>query len=92
MAEYNRFIGIYERIPYNSFVWKFGTTSFRTREFNRMTEWQLQLLDDFWKKTENNIKVGKRNIWLQGKRISMKSKIDITTGLLKTALRKAMTR
>ena len=53
MAEYNRFIGNYERIPYNSFVWKFGTTSFRTREFNRMTEWQLQLLDDFWKKPEN---------------------------------------
>lgn len=54
MAEYNKFIGIYERIPYNSFVWKFGTTSFRTREFNRMTEWQLQLLDDFWKKPENS--------------------------------------
>ena len=53
MAEYNRFIGNYERLPYNSFVWKFGTTSFRTREFNRMTEWQLQLLDDFWKKPEN---------------------------------------
>lgn len=54
MAEYNKFIGKYERIPYSSFVWKFGTTSFRTREFNRMTEWQLQLLDDFWKKPENN--------------------------------------
>ena len=53
MAEYNKFIGKYERIPYSSFVWKFGTTSFRTREFNRMTEWQLQLLDDFWKKPEN---------------------------------------
>lgn len=49
MAEYNKYIGKYERIPYNSFVWKFGTTSFRTREFNRMTEWQLQLLDDFWR-------------------------------------------
>ncbi len=53
MAEYKKFIGKYERIPYSSFVWKFGTTSFRTREFNRMTEWQLQLLDDFWKKPEN---------------------------------------
>lgn len=53
MADYNKFIGNYERIPYSSFVWKFGTTSFRTREFNRMTEWQLQLLDDFWNKTEN---------------------------------------
>lgn len=53
MADYQKFIGDYERIPYNSFVWKFGNTSFRTREFNRMTEWQLQLLDDFWKKPEN---------------------------------------
>ncbi len=53
MAEYKKFIGKYERIPYSSFVWKFGTTSFRTREFNRMTEWQLQQLDDFWRKPEN---------------------------------------
>ena len=53
MTQYEKNIGIYERIPYNSFVWKFGTTSFRTKEFNRMTEWQLQLLDDFWKKPEN---------------------------------------
>lgn len=53
MAEFEKFIGDYERIPYSSFVWKLGTTSFRTREFNRMTEWQLQLLDDFWKKPEN---------------------------------------
>lgn len=43
----------YERIPYSSFLWKLGTTSFRTREFNRMTEWQLRLLDEFWKKPEN---------------------------------------
>lgn len=54
MAEYQKQIGEYERIPYNSFVWKLGTTSFRTREFNRMTEWQLQLLDDFWKIPENS--------------------------------------
>ena len=50
MATHNKF----ERIPYSSFVWKFGNTSFRTREFNRMTEWQLQLLDEFWKKPENH--------------------------------------
>ena len=54
MTEYNKFIGKYERIPYSSFVWKFGTTSFRTREFNKMTEWQLSLLDEFWKKPENS--------------------------------------
>ena len=92
MAEYNRFIGNYERIPYNSFVWKFGTTSFRTREFNRMTEWQLQLLDDFWKKPENRNQGWEKKYMAPGKRISMKSKIDITTGLLRMALRKGMTR
>ena len=42
----------YERIPYASFLWKFGTTSFRTKEFNRKTELQLQLLNEFWKKPE----------------------------------------
>lgn len=44
----------YDRIPYSSFLWKLGTTSFRTREFNKMTEWQLRLLDEFWQKPENH--------------------------------------
>lgn len=43
----------YERIPYASFMWKLGTTSFRTKEFNCKTETQLGLLDDFWKIPEN---------------------------------------
>ena len=43
----------YEKIPYSSFMWKFGTTSFRTKEFNFKTEMQLALLDDFWKIPEN---------------------------------------
>ena len=43
----------YDRIPYSSFMWKFGTTSFRTKEFNYKTERQLALLDEFWKKPEN---------------------------------------
>lgn len=44
----------YERIPYASFMWKLGTTSFRTKEFNYKTETQLALLDDFWKIPENS--------------------------------------
>lgn len=43
----------YKRIPYNSFVWKFGNTSFRTNGFNRKTERQLRLLNEFWKNPEN---------------------------------------
>lgn len=49
MAAYSKYIGNYEKIGYSSFLWKFGTTSFRTTKFNKMTEWQLRLLDDFWK-------------------------------------------
>lgn len=41
-----------EKLPYVSFFWKLGTTSFRTRQFNKMTELQLRLLDEFWKKPE----------------------------------------
>ena len=52
MAAYSRYIGNYEKIGYSSFVWKFGTTSFRTTKFNKMTEWQLRLLDEFWQKPE----------------------------------------
>lgn len=43
----------YEKISYSSFMWKFGTTSFRTKEFNYKTERQLALLDSFWKIPEN---------------------------------------
>ena len=43
----------YSKIPYSSFLWKFGTTSFRTNEFNKRIEWQLRLLDEFWQKPEN---------------------------------------
>lgn len=35
-------------------MWKLGTTSFRTTEFNRRIEWQLDLLDKFWKMPENH--------------------------------------
>lgn len=52
MTAYNRYIGNYLKIGYSSFVWKFGTTSFRTNKFNKMTEWQLRLLDEFWKNPE----------------------------------------
>ncbi len=43
----------FENIKYKSFVWKIGNTSFRTKDFNYMTERQLDLLDKFWSLTEN---------------------------------------
>ena len=41
------------KIPYKSFCWSLGTTSFRTRDFNKTIEEQLALLDEFWTLTEN---------------------------------------
>lgn len=38
----------YENIAYKSYCWSFGTTSFRTRNFNYKIEKQLFLLNDFW--------------------------------------------
>ena len=40
-------------IPYKSFCWSLGTTSFRTRNFNKTIEEQLALLDEFWSLEEN---------------------------------------
>ena len=40
-------------IPYKSFCWSLGTTSFRTKNFNKTIEEQLSLLDEFWKLDEN---------------------------------------
>ena len=36
------------QIPYKSFCWNLGTTSFRTKNFNKNIEQQLLLLNEFW--------------------------------------------
>lgn len=41
------------KLAYNSFVWNFGTTSFRTKQLNFSIERQLALLEEFWKDPEN---------------------------------------
>lgn len=40
-------------IPYKSFCWSLGTTSFRTKNFNKTIEEQLSLLNSFWSLPEN---------------------------------------
>ncbi len=55
------------RIPYKSFCWGLGTTSFRTKNFNKTIEKQLELLDEFWKKPENTAKSWASNNVLQEK-------------------------
>ncbi len=43
----------YPEIPYKSFCWSLGTTSFRTRNFNLHIEAQLDLLERFWQLPEH---------------------------------------
>lgn len=54
-------------IAYRSFCWSFGTTSFRTREFNLTIERQLSLLDEFWSQPENRREEWRRNDLLQSR-------------------------
>lgn len=42
-----------KKISYQTFFWSIGTTSFRMKQFNRMVEEQLSLLNEFWKHKEN---------------------------------------
>lgn len=44
---------ILNHLAYNTFVWNFGTTSFRTKQMNFSIERQLELLSEFWKDKEN---------------------------------------
>ena len=41
-------------LTYKSFCWGIGTTSFRTKDFNRTIEEQLSLLEEFWRIEENS--------------------------------------
>ena len=54
-------------IPYKSFCWSFGTTSFRTKNFNKTIEEQLALLSDFWAIEENKYENWCGNIALQSR-------------------------
>ena len=40
-------------LKYKSFYWCLGTTSFRTKNFNKKIEQQLSLLQKFWSLREN---------------------------------------
>ena len=54
-------------IPYKSFCWGLGTTSFRTKNFNKTIEKQLDLLDEFWNRPENKYETWTSNNVLQSK-------------------------
>lgn len=50
---------------YKSFCWSVGTTSFRTKDFNKTIEEQLQLLNEFWKNPANSNEKWEDNVPLQ---------------------------
>lgn len=50
---------------YKSFCWCLGTTSFRTKDFNRTIEVQLELLNEFWTLAENANETWANNSALQ---------------------------
>ena len=50
---------------YKSFCWGLGTTSFRTKQFNRTIEEQLGLLDEFWRTPDNSVEDWANNNALQ---------------------------
>lgn len=52
-------------IAYEGISWAIGSTSFRTKELNKKTEWQLVLLDEFWRKPEFVNQKWKANEFLQ---------------------------
>ncbi len=52
-------------LAYRSYCWSLGTTSFRTKNFNKTIEEQLALLDEFWTLDENRNETWAGNAALQ---------------------------
>lgn len=67
-------------IPYKSFCWSLGTTSFRTKNFNKTIEEQLSLLDEFWKLEENKSKSWSGNKDLQTRYYDFMQSKDFVEG------------
>lgn len=67
-------------IPYKSFCWSLGTTSFRTKNFNKTIEEQLSLLDEFWKLEENKSKNWSGNKDLQTRYYDFMQSKDFVEG------------
>lgn len=55
----------YENIPFKSYCWSLGTTSFRTKQFNQKVEQQLKLLQVFFELSENKSETWDGNSPLQ---------------------------
>ncbi len=68
------------KIPYKQYCWSLGTTSFRTKNFNKTIEEQLMLLDEFWKLPENKNENWRKNNKLQSNYYDFIHKCEFITG------------
>lgn len=67
-------------IPYKSFCWALGTTSFRTKHFNKTIEEQLALLNEFWMLPENQNEIWSGNNQLQARYYDFMKSKDFLVG------------
>lgn len=70
----------FENIPYKSYCWSLGTTSFRTKQFNQKIELQLNLLKEFFDLPENQNELWQGNSNLQIKYYNFLKEKDFLTG------------
>lgn len=70
----------YPNIAYKSYCWSFGTTSFRTKNFNQKIETLLLLLDEFWILPENANQDWEGNSLLQSSFYDFMKKRGFLTG------------
>jgi len=68
------------KFAYKSYCWNLGTTSFRTENFNRTIEIQLDLLDKFWKLPQNQNKTWSANTILQAEYYDFLQQNDFVDG------------
>ena len=70
----------YTNIPFKSYCWSLGTTSFRTKQFNQKIELQLKLLKEFFEIPEHNNVSWQGNNLLQIKYYEFLKEKEFLTG------------
>ena len=70
----------YENIPFKSYCWSLGTTSFRTKQFNQKVEQQLKLLQEFFDLSENKDVTWDGNKTLQARYYDFLKENEFTKG------------
>ena len=70
----------YTNIPFKSYCWSLGTTSFRTKQFNQKIELQLKLLKEFFEMPEHSNASWQGNNSLQTKYYNFLKEKEFLTG------------